>query len=201
MAVKERAPAAAGKRSQPKRPPPQGRWTYDDYAQLPDNGLRYEVIKGELYMSPAPSPDHQRASFDIAFAINQFVKQHNLGQIFHAPLDVILPGRATPVQPDILFISHQRREIIKEKFIEGAPDLIVEVISPGNPAHDRRVKFHLYAEAGVPEYWLVDPIACTIEIYVLRGQAYAPLGPFNAGDIAYSEQLPEFTLPVKEICP
>ncbi|MFQ5615167.1 MAG: Uma2 family endonuclease [Anaerolineales bacterium] len=181
-------------------PPPQGAWTYEDYARLPDNGVRYEIIEGELYMSPAPRPSHQRVSFDIAFVLNTFVKKHKLGQIFTAPIDVNLPEVASPVQPDVVFISNDQMHTIKEAFIEGVPNLVIEILSPGNPAYDRRTKFHIYARAGVQEYWIIDPHNRTIDVFVLRGRAYALLGNFGPGDEARSELLDGFTVLVDEVC-
>lgn len=181
-------------------PPKQGNWNYDAYTQLPDNGMRYEVIGGELFMSPAPRPKHQITSYELGFSFGVFVKQHKLGRILTAPIDVRLPDLADPVQPDILFIRKDNLSIIKDQFIEGIPDLTVEIFSPGSKGYDSRKKFELYAQAGVKEYWMVDPDACTVDIYVLRGEAYALLGHFTAADEAYSEVLDGFSVPVREIC-
>jgi len=199
MTVME-APRSKKKASKRYVPPKQGEWTYEDYARLPDNGVRYEIIGGELYMSPAPRTKHQIASYELGFAFGLFVKRHKLGRILVAPIDVRLPDLADPVQPDIVFILKARLHIIKEKSIEGAPDLIVEILSPGTEGYDRRTKFQLYARAGVKEYWMVDPDTCTMEIYVLRGEAYALLGSFGPDDEAYSEVLAGFSVPVSEIC-
>jgi Uma2 family endonuclease len=182
-------------------PPPQGEWTYEDYARLPDNGMRYEVIEGDLYMSPAPRSIHQRVIARLYGYLWEYLKHRSVGEAFFAPIDVILPDLATPVQPDLLFIANDRLNIVKEKFVEGAPDLIIEVLSPGNPALDRRTKFRVYAQAGVREYWMIDPDAGTVEINVLRGQAYAPLGSFGAGDQTRSEVLTDFSVSVSDICP
>ena len=182
-------------------PPLQGEWTYDDYTQLPDNGMRYEVIKGELYMSPAPSPKHQQIILKLAIAMSQFVHADQLGEIYQSPIDVKTSDFAGVVQPDLLFIASKQLDIVQETLIEGVPDLIVEVLSPGNPLHDRRIKFELYAQAGVREYWLIDPDARTVEIYVLRGQAYAPLGNFGIGQQTRSEVLEGFVVDVEKICP
>ena len=100
-------------------------------------------------------------------------------KIYIAPINLILPDLTNPIQPDLLFISTDKLDIIKENFIEGVPDLIVEVLSPANPGHDRHTKFRVYAEAGVQEYWIVDPDAGAINVNVLRGQAYALAGKFN----------------------
>ncbi|HNB52979.1 MAG TPA: Uma2 family endonuclease [Anaerolineales bacterium] len=181
-------------------PPKQGAWNYEAYTHLPDNGMRYEVIGGELFMRPAPRTKHQIASAELQFALTLFVKQHKLGRVLYAPIDVRLPDLADPVQPDILFIRTDNLSIIKDQFIEGIPDLTVEIFSPGSKGYDSRKKFELYAQAGVKEYWMVDPDACTVEIYVLRGEAYALLGQFTAADEAYSEVLNGFSVPVREIC-
>lgn len=190
--------------TQPSRevtwPPPQGAWTYEDYARLPNNGMRYEVIEGDLYMSPAPRSIHQRIIARLYGYLWDYLKDQSVGEALFAPIDVILPGLASPVQPDLLFIAHNRLDIIKEKFIEGIPDLIVEILSPGNPALDWRTKFRVYAQAGVREYWIIDPDTCIIEINVLRGQAYAPLGSFGPGEQTRSEVLADFSLSVSDIC-
>lgn len=118
--------------------------------------------------------------------------------IYFSP--VILPaGLATPVQPDLIFISEERRAVIREQSIEGAPDLIAEVLSPSNWLDDRRTKFEAYAEAGVREYWILDPREETVEVYVLRGGIYELLDRFTPGTEIRSEALPGFTPSVGEI--
>ncbi len=201
MAVKTIAQSPSKILKPHRWPPPQGEWTYDDYARLPDNGMRYEVIEGELYMSPAPRPNHQRAIVALLRYFLEYLQQHPVGEILISPIDVNLPGLAGPVQPDLIFITHDRRHIVKEKFIQGTPNLIVEVLSPSNPTHDRNTKFQLYARAGVQEYWLVDCETRTIDIYVLRGQAYALLGSFGPAEEAHSELLVDFVFPAGKICP
>ena len=182
-------------------PPPQGEWTYEDYARLPDNGMRYEIIRGDLYMSPAPRPKHQRVIVALLKHLLTYLEQKPIGEVLISPIDLILPDLTDPVQPDLLFISQEKLDIVKENFIEGVPELIVEVLSPGNPEHDRRTKFRVYAAAGVKEYWLIDPDARTTEVYVLRGEAYALAQIFGVDQTIRSEVLAEFTAPVAEICP
>jgi Uma2 family endonuclease len=180
-------------------PPAQGDWTYDDYARLPDNGARYEVIRGELFMSPAPRPVHQEISGNLFAEIHFFLRKHKLGRVYSAPIDLVLEEIATPVQPDIVYIPQNKLDMIKDIRIEGTPDLVVEIISPSSVRHDRHNKFYLYLEAGVSEYWLIDPTEKTVEIYVLRGEAYALLGSFGLKDEAYSEVLQGFSVMVSDI--
>ncbi len=182
-------------------PPVQGQWTYADYKRLPDDGWRYEVIRGELKMSPAPKPRHQLVSLNLALAMVNFVKQGKLGQVLTAPVDVRLGELADPVQPDILFIRQERLSIIQEGWIEGAPDLIVEILSPGNWLDDRRIKYRVYAQAGVTEYWIVDPDRREIEVFVLRRGDYMLLGRFSSGETAFSEVLAGFKVEVDQVCP
>ena len=182
--------------------PVQGQWTYVDYARLPDDGWRYEVIRGELHMSPAPRPLHQDAITLLSFFLVGYLRKRNLGKAYVSPIDVILPGKlGDPVQPDILFIRSDRLHIIGETFIDGAPDLVMEVLSPSNPAHDRSLKYQLYAEAGVPEYWIIDPHERRDEVFVLRGGDYELLGRYGDNDTARSEVLEGFAFKPDEIFP
>lgn len=181
--------------------PPQGQWTYEDYKRLPDDGWRYEVIEGELHMAPALRPRHQEATINLATAMSQFARSKKLGKVYTAPIDVLLSGLASPVQPDILFIAGDRLDIVKEEFIEGPPDLIIEVLSPSNWLDDRRTKFRLYARAGVREYWIVDLEQRTIEVFARRGHSFALLNRYEPGDTVRSEVLPGFEVAVSEVCP
>lgn len=203
--TKDRSAAAASPVSWPTNghdawaPPPDGAWTYDDYARLPDNGFRYEVIDGALVMSPAPLVRHQSTFRQLFKVLVRHVERHRLGEVWSAPIDVVLGDRATPVQPDIVFVAQSRLHIVGRERIEGAPDLVVEILSRSTAARDRGLKFDLYAASGVREYWLVDPDERSLEVYVLRGQAYAPLGTYRRGDVARSELLPGLKLKVKEL--
>lgn len=185
--------------SAPSDLPPQGQWTYADYRRLPDDGWRYEVIRGVLHMAPAPRPGHQKASGNIFSALDRHAREHVLGEVYAAPIDVILPGLADPVQPDILFIARSRLHIVREKLIEGAPDLVVEVLSPSNWFADQRVKFEIYAAAGVNEYWIVDAERRTVEVYGLRDGAYKLLGKYGEGETAASGLLSGFSMSLAEI--
>lgn len=174
--------------------PEQGQWTYEDFLRLPDDGVRYEIIDGVLYMTNAPDPEHQRAVMQIAYAFETAARTAKLGDVYTAPIEVHLPGIAQPVQPDILFISQARRDIVKAKFIEGAPDLIVEVTSPSTARADRKVKLDAYERAGVREYWIVNPRTRFIEVYVLARGEYALQGEFGPGERVASTALPGLEL-------
>jgi Uma2 family endonuclease len=182
--------------------PAPGEWTYEDYLAIPDDGNRYEVIYGELYlMSPAPTPIHQLVSAELMYMLQTFIKKNHLGVVLGAPCDVILDPGGTPVEPDILFITRARTHIIAEKNILGAPDMIMEILSPSNPEHDRITKFNLYQESGVKEYWIVDPQARTIEVLVLREGKYAQVGRFEGDAQARSDLLKDFQVALTEVFP
>ena len=194
-------PVSAAAQARPW-PPRQGEWTYEDYARLPNDQWRYEIIKGELRMAPAPRTRHQEISLNLATSLHQFTRSQHLGRIFTAPVDVILPDPVTdtdlaaPVQPDILFIAQERLNIVQDKFIAGAPDLIVEILSPSNWLDDRRDKFVVYEAAGVREYWIVDPDNCTVEVFVLRGDQYTQVGRYAPGDTIRSDVVAGFEIAV-----
>ena len=155
---------AAVLEKQPKR------WTYEDYYRLED-GQRHEVIDGNLLMSPAPDTWHQNWLNDINIFLSQFVKQRSLGQIFIAPVDVVLDPENT-VQPDIIFVSAANAGIIQRPAIFGTPELLVELISPSSVRRDRYDKKDLYARFGVKEYWIGDPANKSLEILTLKEGRY-----------------------------
>lgn len=184
----------------PKPLPAQGSWTYEDYRQLPEDGWRYEVLEGVLHMTPAPRPIHQEILGNFLDLMRPFVKERRLGKVFFAPTDVLLPGDlGTPVQPDAFFISRENSGFVRESYVKGAPELIVEVLSPSNWMDDRREKYRLYAQAGVTEYWIVDPEPKTVEVFVLRRGSYELLGKYGTGESARSEVLEGFRPPLDEI--
>ncbi len=138
-------------------------YTYEDYAKLPE-GAPYQLIGGELIMSPSPAPYHQIISRRIEFELLKFVEEKKLGEVIDAPIDVYFSETET-YQPDIIFISKERLHIIGEKKIEGAPDLVIEILSESTAYYDLRHKKNVYEKTGVKEYWIVDPIEKSIEVY------------------------------------
>jgi len=147
--------------------PKKKKYTYEDYAKLPE-GAPYQLIGGELIMTPAPTPYHQRISRKIEFLLIEYVEKNELGEVFDAPIDVYFEETET-YQPDIIFISKERLNIIGETKIKGAPDLIIEILSPSTAYYDLKKKFKIYEKHGVKEYWIVDPEEKSIEIYQNEG--------------------------------
>ena len=149
--------------------------TYRDYAGLPDDGRRYELHQGELWVTPAPGTRHQGTVIALASRLYDHVTSRGLGKVFVAPTDCILSDQ-TVVQPDILFVAADRLAIVSERGIEGPPTLVVEVLSPSTARLDRERKLMLYAEHGIPFYWIVDPTSRTIEAFQHAGVNYAAAG-------------------------
>jgi Uma2 family endonuclease len=187
--------------SPPTNPPwpEQGQWTYADWERLPDDGTRYEVIDGELYMSPPPAVPHQFSSNRLATAMTNHADAKKLGHVLTAPVGVLLPGQPVPLLPDIVFVSAARKAIIGKKFIEGVPDLMVEILSPGNWPYDRNEKFRVYQDAGVPEYWIVDYRAKTVEVFALEEGEYALVNKWGLDGAAASSALTGFQIAVADI--
>ncbi len=172
-------------------------FTYQDYLALPDD-RRYELIEGELCMVPSPGCFHQAIARNLEFLLWQHVKAHDQGVILHAPLDVVLSSHDV-VQPDILYISKARREIITESCIRGGPDLVVEIVSPTHRERDLLVKKALYAHHAIREYWVVDPENRTIEQLTLTGEGYSSHGLFSPGESLETFLLPGLLLPVAQV--
>jgi len=172
--------------------------TYEEFRRLPDDGKRYELIHGEVHLTPSPTTKHQFALQNLSRSLDPFVFKHRLGEIFVAPLDVRL-SRDTAVQPDPIFISNSRARIIKENYIDGAPDLVVEILSPSTAAHDRATKLALYAEAGVPEVWLLETVAKTVEVLKLQGKKYLVDSALAGEQKLTSSQFPGWELPLTDL--
>jgi len=148
------------------RIPPKEVYTYADYAALPE-GAPYQLIGGRLVMTPAPSAHHQLVSIRLVERLLPFNALRRLGTILYAPVDVYLAETET-YQPDIIFISNERRNILEATRVNGAPDLVIEILSPYTAYYDLRVKSRVYARHGVREYWVVDPMERSVELYAAR---------------------------------
>jgi Uma2 family endonuclease len=177
--------------------PPQGSWTYDDYAALPDDGNRYEIVNGVLIMAPAPSPEHQSIAVRIAYYMFPHIDLAGIGKLLTAPLDVDL-GPKNVYQPDLVVVLNTHLDRVAEKKIIGAPDLVVEVASPSTAAYDRLTKYEKYAHAGIIEYWIVKPKSRSVEVLVLEGREYRSLGVFNGQATLPSRVVPELPVRVEQ---
>ena len=179
---------------------PKVRFTYEDYCQLPDD-KRYELIDGEFYeMAPAPIPAHQRILLRTARLLADWVDQFGMGEVLVAPLDVILSENDT-YQPDIVFVVEARRSIITHRACEGAPDSVVEILSPSTSRRDLGIKRERYALFGVREYWIVDPAARSLEILVLQEEKYVSRGVYSGAMSPDSLVLPGLVFQVQGIFP
>jgi Uma2 family endonuclease len=179
--------------------PPQGQWTEVDYFSLPDTNRYVELSEGRLIMPSHPTYSHQTALQNLFLRLQAFVEEHRLGIVRFAPLPVRLwPGKIR--EPDIFFIAKEHKDRIGEE-VCGVPDLVVEVTSSSTLKTDRMEKFQEYAQAGVAEYWIVDPQERTIEVYFLKQGAYVLYGKWRAGEQASSYLLTGFSVKVDEVCP
>ncbi|MBI3741330.1 MAG: Uma2 family endonuclease [Chloroflexi bacterium] len=171
---------------------------YADLQLFPNDGKRHELIDGEHIMTPAPETKHQDTVGNLFALFRGFVRQNKLGRVFVAPVDVVF-SEYDVIEPDIVFVSANRKQIITKTNIRGAPDLVVEILSPSTKEIDRKTKFKLYEKYGVREYWIIDPDAETIEIYALRAEGYVLFQKFSRGDSVRSDVLSGFACMVDEL--
>lgn len=145
--------------------------------------LRIEYLNGDIVMTPARSPHHQIIVTNLLLLLGQYAMQNGLGLVLPAPLDVVLSKEAQIAQPDLIFIAKARApKLVTRAAITGAPDLVLEIISPSTARADRKIKPPLYAKHGVAEFWLVDPEDQSVEVFVLDGDSYRMSGVYLAGD-------------------
>ncbi len=183
--------------------PAQGEWTWEDYLCLPDDGQRYEIIEGALYVVAAPTFAHQFSVAELFGELRNFVKARQLGLVLPAPFDVRLPGVANPVEPDVMFFRGGNEPRPDDKYFHGVPDLVVEVLSPGTSHVDRGVKLDAYEKAGVAEYWLADPRSRSIIVYHLETgcRKYNQPTRFGPGEHLRSAVLKGFETEVTTLFP
>lgn len=183
---------------QPARICRRGTLTYRDLWQTPDDGNRWEIINGEVFVSPAPYLSHQRVLGNLGYALRQHVIEHGLGEVFWAPVAVVLE-KSSAVQPDLIFVAKLRRSILEEKGVFGAPDLVAEVLSPSTAARDRGMKKDLYARTGVPQYWLLDPRKRTLLALRLESGAYTVEADLGVEDTFKPAIFPGLALRLREV--
>ena len=175
--------------------------TYDDFLLFPDDGQRHELIDGEHYVTPSPNIAHQLIVGNLYFALRGYVEANQSGQLFTAPLDVVFSDFDV-VEPDLLFVTAARRhDILTKQNVRGAPDLVIEVGSPGTRRRDETIKRRLYERDRVAEYWIVDPDLEVVRIYRREDTGYGrPLAlSREAGDVLQSALFPGLSLPLDVI--
>lgn len=179
--------------------PPQGHWTYRDWEDLPDDGNRYEIIEGVLYVSTAPSLFHQWIIQNFYTLVGFPAIQQKLAFAFLAPAGVLMPD-CEPVQPDFVLVMAEHASIIYDRRIRGVPDLIAEVLSPGSVDYDEGVKLAVYTKAGVPEYVVIDPAEQLLRYYKLAAPGeYASPETFREGDSVTFACLPTLSISVSDL--
>jgi Uma2 family endonuclease len=180
------------------------RLTYEEFQDLPreEVGIRQmELVDGEVFVTPGPNTAHQRTVRKLLRALDEFVEEGDLGEIFIAPYDVVF-SKWTALEPDLIFIRKDRSGVITDANVQGAPDLVIEVLSPSTRRHDRERKLRVYEEAGVPELWYLDPAERTAEILELGPNGRYSVAVKLAGhDAIVSRALPGLDLRLAEVLP
>jgi len=169
------------------------RVSYADLEKWPEDGRRYELYDGEVYVVPSPIPLHQMVSARLHLALDEYTRAHG-GIVLYAPLDIVLTEYDV-VQPDLLLFAPERQHLVKPRAVtRHAPDLAIEILSPGTAGNDRGRKLQLLARHKVPEYWLVDPDAVAAEVYRLAGERFAPFSRAEHSAAIESPLLPALSL-------
>src|SRR5438874_2533525 len=173
------------------------RFKADDIWDTPDDGKRYEVIDGQLYATPPPVLEHQGASGVLHAYIWPYVRQRELGKVYSAPVGAVLDDE-NGVQPDMVYVSRERLHILSRRGIEGAPDLVVEILLPSTRARDRGIKLRRYAASGVRHYWIVDPRTRALEAYRLTDGGYELSGKYGPDTTFHPELFPGLAIPIDD---
>ena len=179
------------------QPKPKLKFTVNDYMSTPE-GTRYQLLDGEMILAPSPTQKHQSLLANLYRLVYAFVAGADLGRVWFAPLDVVLSNHDV-AQPDLMFVSNERAGIVTEGNVRGAPDLVVEILSPSTAGYDRGYKRSLYAQHGVREYWLVDPDVETVEVLVLGDQGLSPYQVFESDQTLESPLLDGLSLELEDL--
>jgi Uma2 family endonuclease len=175
--------------------------TYDDFVHFPDDGKRHELIDGEHYVTPSPNTRHQRTSGTLYGLIWSWLQAHPVGQIFHAPYDVVFSD-TNVVEPDLVYLSNGRAaEVLTPLHARGVPELVIEIASRGTRKRDETSKRRLYERVGVSEYWIVDPEIDVVRVFCREGDRFArPLELLcQAGDVLTTPLLPGLEIPLVRV--
>ena len=176
------------------------KFTYEDFLTFPDDGKRHELIDGEHYVTPSPNTKHQRVSMNLVVAVALYLRRHPIGQLFAAPFDVVFSDLDV-VEPDLLYISRERSSVLTDKHVRGAPDLVIEIVSPGTRRIDEVIKRKLYERFGVPEYWIVDPELDGIKVYRRIDEAFVRVAELSLEqeDVLTTPLLPQFSVALADV--
>jgi len=176
----------------------EGRWTYERYLRETVDGEYFTIIGGEKIVLPSPTSFHQAILGNLCLSLQDWVRQSSAGKLILRPFDVVL-SRDEVTQPDLIFVLTQHLVRLGEKNFQGAPDLVIEILSPGSVQLDRVKKRELYARHGVPEYWIVSPGERTVEIWRLQGEQYELVHVYEEAETLSSPLLTDFSCAVKDI--
>jgi Uma2 family endonuclease len=173
------------------------KYTHADLLQMPDDGKRREIIDGDLYVTPSPLNYHQKILLNLTGPFWQFLESHPLGELRFAPLDVILSDYDV-LEPDLLLVLNEHKHFLQD-WVRGAPDLVIEILSPSTEGRDRGIKLKAYARFGVREYWIVDPVAHVVEVYRLTAEGFHLAATCAMGDTVETPLLPGSSVAVASI--
>ena len=176
------------------------RLTYADWLAFPNESHRYEVIDGDLFVTPPPAIVHQRVSREIEFALLTFLRESRRGEVLYAPVGVKLDD-SNVLEPDLVVVLNHKAHLIGKQVISGPPDVVVEILSPGSARRDLGVKRDAYERGGIEEYWIVDPESRSIEVLALGDQGYERAGLYREAQVLHSRVLPGFDLVLKTVFP
>jgi len=176
------------------------KFTYDDFVHFPEDGKRHEIIDGEHYVTPSPNTKHQVIVRKLILSIGGYLERHPIGEVFAAPFDVVL-SQLDVVEPDLLYLSRERLNVLTKAHVRGAPDLVVEILSPGTRRTDTLTKRKLYERFAVHEYWVVDPVRDVVKIYRRTGDAFGPAVEVSAekDEALTTPLLPGWSARLKEV--
>jgi Uma2 family endonuclease len=174
--------------------------TYEDFVNFPNDGKRHEIIDGEHYVTPSPNAKHQVVLGNLYLSIGNYLRGRSIGIAFLAPFDVVF-SNFDVVEPDLLYISRDRLAVLTEAHVRGAPDLVVEILSPGTRRTDERTKLKLYERFGVQEYWIVDPKNSVVKIYRRIGDEFGTASELSAAadEALTTPLLPGWSAPLEEV--
>jgi Uma2 family endonuclease len=172
--------------------------TYDDYCELPNDRNRYEILDGELSVTPAPATKHQITLGNLYRIVSIHVLANHTGRLLLAPTDVILAA-TTVVQPDLVFVSNDRSQVVTPRGVEGAPSLVVEILSPTTHRTDRVTKAQLYAKHQIPHYWLVDPDQHSVEAYELVIDRYDLVASTHGAEVFTPSLFPGLSIQLADL--